>query len=228
MPLRVIAWNCRSGSLSRRLAELAPLAPDLAFVQECRPAPGSDDLPVFGQVFAEPVDRSKSVALAGFGERYRLTRVPKPLNAGRAVIAATVEGPLSFNLLGIWAIGPRYTADVCASLAAYDNFLHAAPTLIIGDLNCGPSLSAGDGTTTRGHAAFVKRIETLGFVSAYHAFHRVPNGAETHASYRHRFAEHDLWHIDFCFLPASWVPRLERVDSSTPLPGASPATTIPC
>lgn len=150
--------------------------------------------------------------MAGLNEGYRLARISQHPNAGRAAIAASVDGPLAFNLLGIWATAPRYCADVLASLAAYEDIFRAAPTLVVGDLNSGSSLTTGAATLTRGHAALVDRFASLGLVSAYHAFHGVPHGGEVHASYRHRFAEHDRWHIDFCFLPTSWVPRLTRVE----------------
>lgn len=208
--LRIISWNCRSGSLSARFAQLAPLSPDLVFVQECRPAA---DLPVFGQLAFEPVNRRKAVAIGALSDRYRITRIPSRPDAGRAVIAVSVEGPFAFNLLGIWAIGPRYSADVLASLAAYEDVLQSSPTVIVGDLNSGPSLAeSGGGKVTTGHAALVRRFESLGFVSAYHAFHKLPHGGEQHSSYRHLFAPGDRWHIDFCFVPEAWAPNLERVE----------------
>jgi exodeoxyribonuclease-3 len=58
----------------------------------------------------------------------------------------------------------------------------------------------------------VRTLAELGLVSAYHAFHGVEQGHETHPTYRHHFKAAQPWHIDFCFVPASWVDCLVRVE----------------
>ena len=55
-------------------------------------------------------------------------------------------------------------------------------------------------------------IDKGGVVSADRAFHDVEHGHETRATYRHQFKASQPWHIDFCFVPASWVNRLVGVD----------------
>jgi endonuclease/exonuclease/phosphatase family metal-dependent hydrolase len=49
-------------------------------------------------------------------------------------------------------------------------------------------------------------------VSAYHAFHRVEHGDETHPTYRHQRKPSQPWHIDFCFVPACWAANLVSVE----------------
>jgi exonuclease III len=65
---------------------------------------------------------------------------------------------------------------------------------------------------TKGHSRIVSALADLGLVSAYHAFHHVDQGHETHATYHHLFKAGQSWHIDFCFVPASWVDRLAGVE----------------
>ena len=59
--LRLIAWNCCSGSVTERLAVLQPLYADIAFLQECRPGP---QLPLHGDFLSFAVNDSKGIASA--------------------------------------------------------------------------------------------------------------------------------------------------------------------
>src|SRR5437016_5111354 len=57
---------------------------------------------------------------------------------------------------------------------------------------------------------------SLGLVSAYHAFHGVEHGREAHPTYYHLGKLHDPWHIDFCFVPASWASQIKTVHVGGP------------
>ena len=125
--LRLIAWNCHHGSLSARLDELAPFAPAVVFLQECRPA--GTPLSIAPCV-TQTVNARKGIALASLSEHYRLARLRPRARRGRA----------------------------------------------------------------------------------YHAFHNVEHGYETHSTYRHNHKQSRPWHIDFCFVPADWVAHLVGVE----------------
>jgi exonuclease III len=81
----------------------------------------------------------------------------------------------------------------------------------MGDLNSGTRLGPPR-RLTRGHPPIVEALDALGLVSAYHAFHHVDHGAETHATYRHLFKDSQPWHLDFCFVPKAWAGRIRSVD----------------
>jgi exodeoxyribonuclease-3 len=199
--LRLIAWNCHHGSLSTRLAELAAFAPAIVFLQECRPtAPISP----IGPFLTRRVNARKGIALASLDADYHLEKLTRRANRGRAVIGATVSGPLSFTALGIWSQGPHYVDDVMRTLKAYGKLLRSGPTIVMGDLNSGTNL-AGPRSSNKGHARILDTLADLGLVSAYHAFHQCEHGQETHPTYRHQRKSSQPWHIDFCFVPVGWA-----------------------
>jgi endonuclease/exonuclease/phosphatase family metal-dependent hydrolase len=206
--LRLIAWNCHHGTLSTRLSELAEYSPDIVFLQECAPA---ETLPPPAQIFARRVGPRKAVALGSLHANYHLAKLASRAHSGRAVVAAAVTGSVSFTALGIWSQGPRYADDVMRTLHAYAGVLRSGPAVVMGDLNSGTNLNK-EQLPGRGHSRIVGMLADFGLVSAYHAFHHVEHGHETHATYRHQYNATRPWHIDFCFVPARWVEHLVAVD----------------
>jgi Endonuclease/Exonuclease/phosphatase family len=206
--LCIVAWNCRSGSLTQRLAELEPYSPDLVFLQECRPA---ETLPLSGQFISQRVNAGKGIALGSPHDIYNVSELePRPAS-GRAVVAAAVTGPASFNAFGLWSQEPHYVDDVMRTLDAFEDVLRSGPAVVMGDFNSGTSLSEPRSSAVA-HARMLAAFADLGLVSAYHAFHGVEHGHETHPTYRHRFNPSEPWHIDFCFVPASWSASIKGVE----------------
>ncbi len=199
--LRLIAWNCHHGSLSTRLAELAAFAPAIVFLQECKP---TETLPLMGPFLTQNVNAQKGIALASLNTDYHLEKLKPRENRGRAVMGATVSGPVSFTALGIWSQGPHYVDDVMRTLKAYERVLRSGPTIVMGDLNSGTNL-ADTRSPNKGHSRILDTFADLGLVSAYHAFHHFEHGQETHPTYRHQGKPSQPWHIDFWFVPVSWV-----------------------
>ncbi len=206
--LRLIAWNCHHGSLSARLADLADFSPAVVFLQECRPAA---PLAATSPFVTRRVNGQKAIALGSLDSTYSLARLRRRANAGRAVVAASVTGPVSFNVLGIWSQGPRYVDDVMRTLDAYGRLLRSGPTVVMGDLNSGTNL-AGEKSINKRHARIVAALADLGLVSAYHAFHEVEHGAEAHPTYLHQRKASRPWHIDFCFVPVDWIGSVIHVE----------------
>jgi exodeoxyribonuclease III len=206
--LRLIAWNCHHGSLSTRLSQLAVYFPDFVFLQECVPA---ETLPLVGQVVARRVGPGKGIALGSLNPDYDLVELEPNVDSGRAVVAAAVTGPASFTALGVWSQGPAYVDDVMRTLRAYRELLLSGPAVVMGDLNSGTHLG-GERVPSKGHSQIVTALAGVGLVSAYHAFHSVEHGREAHPTYRHQFKVSQPWHIDFCFVPQSWVNRLVEVE----------------
>jgi hypothetical protein len=208
--LRLLTWNCHHGSLSARIAELACFSPTIVFLQECTP---TDPLPLTRPFVAQRVNSRKAIALASLGEDYGLARLRPRAKRGRAVVGATVSGPVSFTALGIWSQGPRYVDDVMRTLKAYDRVLRSGPAVVMGDLNSGTNLNTRQ-SPSKGHSRILAALTDVGLVSAYHTFHRVEHGSETHSTYCHQRNPAKPWHIDFCFVPVGWdVVGVEVPDS---------------
>ena len=204
--LRLIAWNCHHGSLSARLADLAEHSPDILFLQECTPGTPKEAR----HVFVRRVGPRKSIALGSLNPAYRLVKLKPRASSGRAAVAAAVTGTTPFTALGIWSQGPQYVKDVLRTLKAYAGPLRSGPAVVMGDLNSGTCLHR-DRSPSRAHARLIDTLAGFGLVSAYHAFHAVEHGRERHPTYRHQFKASQPWHIDFCFVPASWVAHLVGV-----------------
>ena len=101
--------------------------------------------------------------------------------------------------------------DVMRTLKAYDRVLRSGPAVVMGDLNSGTNLNASQ-SPGKGHARILAALADFGLVSAYHAFHRVAHGHETHPTYRHQRNRSKPWHIDFCFVPSVWAVNLVGVE----------------
>jgi len=206
--LRLIAWNCHHGPLTKRLADLAPFSPAIVFLQECRPV---EALASTTRFVTQRVNVRKGIALGSLDSTYSIAKLKPRANGGRAVVGARVTGPVSFVVLGIWSQGPRYVDDVMRTLDAYGRILRSGPAVVMGDLNSGTNL-AGETSINKGHSRIVAALADRGLVSAYHAFHGVEHGQEAHPTYRHQRKASKPWHIDFCFVPAGWVGSLIHVE----------------
>ncbi len=208
MPLTIVAWNCQHGSLTERLKRLGAVGADIAFVQEWLPAAQDFER---ANCAAFRVNPKKGIALVALNQDYTLTPVDIDRADAHSVVAARVAGPLSFNVVGIWAHPPHYSKDVLRSLAACESFIRSAPTVILGDFNSGSKLHKRR-RVTKGHPSIVEALSQFSLESAYHAHHRVECGQEFHPTYRHLRRRAEPWHIDFCFLPKDWLPRVQSVE----------------
>ena len=202
--VRFTAWNCRSGSVHRRLSEAGELNSDIVFLQECRP---QVSLPLGGDLLLQTVSATKGIALASAGGRFTLERVSRP-SAPVSSIAAIARGPLDCLVLGQWTHPPDYRAEILQLVDAFRDLIGGMPTVLMGDLNTGPQL--GD-PTIRGGEVF-GRLRELGLSSAYHLHHGVDHGHETHATYYHASGGNTAWHIDYCFVSDAWRDRIAGVE----------------
>ena len=86
------------------------------------------------------------------------------------------------------------------------------PMVAAGDFNSSPCVQGQERASRR----FVERMrDELGLVSAYHHFTGEAPGEETRATYYHYWKESNPFHIDYCFLPETWMDRLTGVEVGT-------------
>ena len=93
----------------------------------------------------------------------------------------------------------------------YRELLCTGPSVVIGDFN---SSTFWDKThrADRNHSALVRLLHELGLVSAYHAHFNEEQGAEKQPTYYFHWNEQKPFHIDYCFIPKTWVKLLRRVE----------------
>ena len=148
-------------------------------------------------------------------DKFRLVPVRrKPIRA-KHFLPVHIDGPVKFNLLGAWAKPaerrPLYVTTLLRGLAAYRDFIRSSPTVFIGDMNTENFFLADD--------PHLKLVEVLqrdfGLVSAYHEYYGETHGRESRHTYFDRTKQGRPYHIDYCFLPMSWVPYLAAVRVGT-------------
>lgn len=204
--LRLVTWNCRSGSVARRVSQLAEYRPDLVFLQECDPT--VERTPCVVCITA--INSRKAIAIATPSASCRCQPRPLARGSGRAAVAVDVLVPQSLTVLGIWARGPNYAQDVLRTLDAHAHLLRARTAIVMGDFNSGTKM-VGRKILTRHHHLVLDRCVELGLASAYHLFNNTAHARELDATYFHLFRRREPWHIDFCLVPFSWRARLRHV-----------------
>jgi endonuclease/exonuclease/phosphatase family metal-dependent hydrolase len=93
----------------------------------------------------------------------------------------------------------------------YENLIAPGPAILAGDFNSNVNwdhLHPSD----RNHSAMVTMLSKLGLVSAYHAHRGEPYGSETQPTYYFLWNQAKPYHIDYCFLPESWAPKIRSVE----------------
>ena len=70
------------------------------FLQECR---STEVLSSVGPFVTQGVSATKAIALGSLDRTYQVAKLRRRANGGRAVVGATVSGPVAFTALGICA-----------------------------------------------------------------------------------------------------------------------------
>ncbi len=196
----MIAWNCCRGPLSRKLAALSELAPDVAVLSEA-PEPEAES----EQVAWFPSSSGRlGVQVRSFG-RYRVQKLPSA-DLPNCVNPVSIYGPTEFTLLAVWTWpAPTYLQALLNGLDAYAPHLSQAPIVVAGDFNGNPSFDKPRGRA-KWSDAFAK-LSGLGLVSAYHFARQVDFGHEPDATHLFQRKPARPFHIDYCFVPKVWGDR---------------------
>lgn len=191
-----------------KLPLLESFSADITVVQECsKPAAESDTCLWFGENLRQGI-----VVQASSG--YRLRALPTIADVPKFVFPVEVTGPQSFTLLVVWSKGKqkyRYVMGVVKAVQAYRGLIESAPTVLIGDFNSNAIWNTWHPEGLN-HAALVALLGSHGMVSSYHHFFGEPQGAETRPTCYLLWKEHRPYHIDYCFIPRGWAPRIQRVE----------------
>jgi hypothetical protein len=186
---------------------MATLAADIAVVPEC---PRIQEKP--GAAVWMGSKPTKGLGVFAMGP-WRVERARAPRGLPRYALPLQVSGPESFLLMAIWAMphptvpyvrGMHRAVRVCRSL------MQAQPTVLLGDFNSN-TIWDPEHPADRPHSALVWYLGEMGLVSAYHSRFAEAQGQETRPTfflYRHRQRP---YHIDYCFLPTTWLGRMRDV-----------------
>jgi endonuclease/exonuclease/phosphatase family metal-dependent hydrolase len=205
--VRLIAWNCCSGPLERKLAALEALEPDIAVIPECPRLPASRHATFW-------VGANRHKGLGVFAKPpWRIRPATRRSDLPRYVAPLRVTGPETFTLWAVWAChngADRYVRGMHRAVDQCRRLFRRAPTVMLGDFNSN-SIWDHENPPDRCHGALVEKLSGLGLISSYHAYYGETQGAETRPTffeYRHQGRP---YHIDYCFIPTSWTERISAV-----------------
>jgi len=205
--LRLLAWNCCRGPLATKLAAINALAVDLAVVPEC---PRLPDIP--GSTLWFGANRHGGLGVIA-KPPWRIAPLGSWVTPPQWLRPMRVTGPLSFLLWAVWACNDgsqRYVRGIHRALDLSAHWFERGPVVFLGDFNS-HSLWDRNHPRDRNHSALVRRLEALGLASSYHYYHAEPHGSETVPTFFEYRHQHRPYHIDYCFLPASWAPWISSV-----------------
>lgn len=209
--MRFVTWNCHHGSVTDRVRDLRqspPFAPDVLALQECRKPDLLDgDVPWRGDF------DQKGLAVAVVGEGWTGEKLALPPDTPISVLPVKVSGPVNFTVVGAWTHPlPSYTEHLLHGLAAIKSVLPEEPLVVMGDFNNHPRFDK-PGTPARNHSAIVQALsEEFGLVSAYHHFHSIEHGEDSHPTLYFQFDQTRPFHIDYVFVPHAWAKHITRVE----------------
>ena len=201
--MKIVSWNLAGGD---KRAPLGAFDCDIAALQERRYA-DVDDRELW--VGHRP-RRGLSVRVAA---GWSVERIDVPRRMPRYFVPAQVSGPESFQMISVWAQPDRpyrYVRGTVRAVERWAKRITAQPTVIAGDFNANACWD-GQHPSDRNFTALAARLSELGLVSAYHAFFNEEYACETRPTfflYRHTDRP---FHLDYCFIPRTWLPRLRSV-----------------
>lgn len=208
--MRVVFWNCNM-AFHRKHMHLTDLRPDIAVVSECATINTLQErAPEFKPASAVWTgdNLNKGLAVFTFNSFYaRAMEQHRP--ECPYIFPVRIGGPRTFNLLAVWA---RYSRSAYRdgirplrrSLDIYESFLNEQATIIGGDFN---DNVIWDHHGPYNHSADLLELERRGFLSAYHFARSEKQGSEREPTiyWQTRKLDGRKYHIDYCFVPASWV-----------------------
>jgi len=218
MLLRIVTWNCAT-ALHTKYEHLLALKPDIAIVPECaepdivrRRAPGFS----FSDCEWSGANPDKGLGVFAFGDlRMRLHQSWN--RTYHLFLPVEVRGPeLAVNLLAVWAFNHRTPSEVTpnpetteAAVAYYAPFLQAAPAVVAGDFNA--SVHWDGKSRSASFASLNEKLEALGLTSAYHTYGKHAFDHEPHPTLLWQWNEERPYHIDYVYVPRTWIPCVRSV-----------------
>ena len=215
--MKLVVWNCNQ-ALHRKASHVLELAPDIAIIPEAARQARTLTAKASGSVWIG-AEKNKGLGVYSFnGFRIELhSSYDKRL---QWIAPVLVSGPTTFLLLATWALNDQasekhpeqeHRGQVATALEVYRDVIEQCgmPLVIAGDFN--GCIEWDKREKHPFHFNTVRDLINHGLVSAYHTSRKVSQGQEADPTYwRDRTPNGQRFHIDYCFVPKSWMSdRLE-------------------
>ena len=211
--LRIATWNCNMG-LAKKSPLLEAIGADVAVVQECSTEHVSA-LRQRGKVDVHWLGRNPRKGLGVVVKKpWSISEFDEPV--AEWIVRLAVQGPVPFDLFAVWACMATKAETLESYLGQVEKLAtHLAehpptkPTVIVGDWNSHARWD--EGRNPRTVANVVQLLRHLGMKSAYHHQHNERHGQETKPTLFLQRIKEKGYHVDYVFLPESWLPSLSTV-----------------
>jgi endonuclease/exonuclease/phosphatase family metal-dependent hydrolase len=210
--MRIITWNC-CGKFRQKAQHVASLKPDILAVQEVEalgaaPKFSGDYQPTFShRAVLQPI--RKSIGMFSYTDTSLEALCVMP--GVRCYRARHHEH--QFQVMAVWtSVSAKRTQDyrqLHEALYHHDGWIRQMPTIVLGDFNQSARYK-GDGWST-----LQTLLGGLGLESAYHRYCEEDFGEETKPTHYHKHRQDKGFHLDYCFLPESWLTYIEQVSVET-------------
>jgi exonuclease III len=216
--MRLMTWNCRVGAFRKKGAQVVSSEPDVLVVPECEDV--REELLLDGTTqptsrlwFSSPVTTRGVGVFSYTGATLTLARlIGDPIDFF-VPLTASVRGR-DFQVVAVW------TAQTSSSktsyrqahegIERYREWIASKDTVLMGDFNANASFGNG-----KLWADLARRLEPLGLVSTYHHFFGETLGKETRATHFFKGKQASPFHLDYCFVPATWLSHVDGVEVGT-------------
>jgi exodeoxyribonuclease-3 len=203
--------------LAHKYRQLLSLNPDLAIVPECAEpsvirSKACEFMPTSSVWIGANIHKGLGVfSFSGL----KLKRHKSYAPGFRWIAPIEVSGDYNFNLLAVWAFFSQkrpqgYRGVVLEALERYKPFLQSKESVFAGDFNNNVIWDKPGRDYNHSSASQVMRSE-FALESAYHVFHAEREGVETSPTFYWLWRKEHPYHIDYCYLPSSWVQRITDV-----------------
>lgn len=213
--MQLATWNCQTG-LASNWDAIEQLGVDVLSLQECGPETEEEAIERggWGAYWQRGRYEKGVAALARSPYRLEVRERSEP-----CLVSAIVSGPHGSRLrfVGFWAMTPTPGgADTYPQQATWlieqlpDDGI---PTVVAGDFNAS--------WRNRHHLRNVESLAERGLVSAYHSFFDVPHDvAPPQPTSYFQWNRERPYHMDFVFVPDTWVIRSVEVGTFEDYPAA--------
>jgi len=212
--MRIVTWNCRVGAFQRKAERVAAWQPDILVVQEVENLDSAllfagHEQPTFRHRASDPAFPLRSTGVFSYtGTQIQsVDEQAAPFGFNRYEVRF---GDLHFNLAAVWTWATKVEADsyrqVHKGLERYDEWVRQRETVMLGDFNSNKAFRG------KRWEDLEKLLDSLGFVSVYHATSGEPFGAEKRHTHFHLGHAESAFHIDYCFVPKAWESRITNVE----------------
>jgi endonuclease/exonuclease/phosphatase family metal-dependent hydrolase len=215
--MRLITWNCRVGGFRKKAKHIAPFRPDVLAVQEVEPLDNvllfaGDDQPTFRDRIGDPAFPKRAIGMFSYTD-VELTPVDGAACQYCFRRYRARHGELSFQVVGVWTWATKFREtsymQAIDGVREHKNWIEQMPTVVMGDFN-------DNGSYKSGHwQQLLDLLQPLGLVSAYHEYFREPFGAESRPTHFFTGKQTSPFHLDYCFVPKDWAPRIRAVTVGT-------------